>query len=140
MKDINFVMNNLFCGRDNVKKDRYAWNNETECKEFLEFIVNYVDQHNSLISNDFYYLANIPNLYNPFDYEMFLRSLYKFVSNYASKHNLDCKNDTSYCIKLNHKLYRIELIIGLGTCIEFSRVKDTKDVSYIVYQKMMEEL
>lgn len=139
MKDMKLVMNQIFCGNEN-SKDRYAWKNEKQYTDFLDFITLYLENHSSLISNDFYYIANIPNLYNPFDCEMFLKSLYKFVNKYAKKHDLPCNHDTSYYIKIDNVVYNIELIMGLGTCIEFSKVTNPDKVSYIDYDEMMKEL
>ena len=124
-----------------------TWKNDSNCNNFLKFIVSYLKEHETVTSDDFYYKDIACAPYFADEIDSYLNALFDAVHNFAvEKHisnnfNLTCKDmftEHSYCLKINDEFYQIELVLGQGTSIRLSLANNYPD--YIDYNKMMKEL
>lgn len=130
------------------EEEEKRWKNEDRFNNFLEYLINYVDKHERVLSDDFYYEEEKCKPYTFREFESYLNSLYDIVNNYASKNfifdrfGVNSENiftDKSYCVKIKDKFYHIELVVGQGSYVAFGLTQNEENTSYVDYDLMMDD-
>lgn len=126
--------------------DKYEWKSNDKFNCFLEYLVDYTNKNNVVMSDDFYYKEDMSyEPYSRFEFEKYLHSLFNIVHEYALKYSIFNKfniyNDAkylegSYCLKIKNKFYNIQRS-GEFSNVLFELVPIKHNYKYIDYDLMI---
>lgn len=123
------------------------WENEKKNNDFLNFLIKYINENSSVMSDAFDYNEKECNPYSSNEFCSYLFSLYDFIDNYCIDNYIkdrfltteeDYFTEKSYCIRINNCFYKIELVSGQGSYILFGKVDNNENYPFAIYEYMLD--